>query len=254
MTAADRTSSGRPGSAGERYAEARARLGGAQKSKAGVPAYLRYVNRRIGGWLAAFAHALALTPNHVTALSAACSLVGIALLGFVDPSPAVAVAITFWLLLGFAFDSADGQLSRVRGDGKPSGEWLDHVVDVAKTSTLHAAVAVSLYRFADLSSEVWLLVPLAFGIVALTFFFGMMLRDQLGGKPVAGTGSAAVGSPLRSFVLLPMDYGTLCLTFLFLPWPTAFLVAYGGLLVANVAFCAQSFVKAYRVLAAPAAA
>jgi hypothetical protein len=51
-----------------------------------------------------------------------------------------------------------------------------------------------------------------------------------------------------------MDYGTLCLTFLFLPWPSAFLVAYGGLLLANVAFCAQSFVKAYRVLAAPPAA
>ena len=98
----------------------------------------------------------------------------------------------------------------------------------------------------------WLLVPLAFGIVALTFFFGMMLRDQLGGKPVSGSGAAGVGSPLRSFVLLPMDYGTLCLAFLFLPWPTAFLVAYGGLLLANVAFCAQSFVKAYRVLAAPA--
>ena len=109
--------------AAQRYAEARSRLGGAQKSKAGVPAYLRYVNRRIGGWLAAFAHALGLTPNHVTALSAACSLVGIVLLTLVDPTPPVAVAITFWLLLGFAFDSADGQLSRVRGE-QPYGSFV----------------------------------------------------------------------------------------------------------------------------------
>jgi len=252
MAATEDTTVAVPASASARYAEARSRLGGAQKSKAGVPAYLRFVNRRIGGWLASFAHALRLTPNHVTALSAACSAVGIVLLATTKPTGSVAVAITFWLLLGFAFDSADGQLSRVRGDGKPSGEWLDHVVDVAKTSTLHAAVAVSLFRFGDLDADAWLLVPLAFSIVSITFFFAMMLRDQLGGKPSAGAGKAGVGSAARSFVLLPMDYGTLCLTFLALPWTSAFLAVYTGLLVANVAFASQSFVKAYRTLAAPA--
>lgn len=240
-----------PASVGGRYAEARQRLGGAQKSKAGVPAYLRYVNRRIGGWLASLGYAVGATPNHLTAISAGCSLVGIVLIATVDPTPPVAIAVTFWLLLGFAFDSADGQLSRVRGDGKPSGEWLDHVVDVAKTSTLHASVAVSLFRFGDLASDAWLLVPLAFGIVSITFFFGMMLRDQLGAKPKAGSGAAGVGSAARSFVLLPMDYGTLCLTFLFLPWTTAFLAVYGLLLLVNLAFAAQSFAKAYRALAAP---
>lgn len=251
MTSTGHGTTSAPDSAAARFAEARERLGDAQKGKAGVPAYLRFVNRRIGGWLATFAHALRLTPNHVTALSAGCSAVGIVLLATTSPTVPIALAITFWLLLGFAFDSADGQLSRVRGDGKPSGEWLDHVVDVAKTSTLHAAVAVSLFRFGDLGSDAWLLVPLAFSIVSITFFFAMMLRDQLGGKPTAGAGPVGVGSTARSFVLLPMDYGTLCLTFLALPWTSAFLAVYTALLVANVAFASQSLVKAYRVLAVP---
>ncbi|QXC59136.1 CDP-alcohol phosphatidyltransferase family protein [Aquihabitans sp. G128] len=238
---------------GLRTREALGKLSGAQKSKVGVPAYLRYVNRRAGGWIAAVGYGLGLTPNHLTALSALFSFAAIAALAVVDPGPAAAAAIAVSLLLGYAFDSADGQLSRVRGGGKPSGEWLDHVVDVAKTSSLHAGVLVSLARFADLGSNRWLALPLAFGIVNITFFFGMMLRDQLGGKPAKPTeapSGAGAGSALRSVVLLPMDYGTLCLAFFLLAAPTAFLVAYGALFAFMALFTAQSFVKAYRTLAA----
>lgn len=234
-----------------RFREALAKLGGAQKTKVGVPAYLRFVNRRLGGWLAAAGYGLGLTPNHLTATSAALSAAAIAALALVDPSPAMAVLFTLGLLLGYAFDSADGQLSRVRGDGKPSGEWLDHVVDVAKTASLHAAVAISLARFAHVGDG-WLLVPLAFGIVNITFFFGMMLRDQLGGRPARPTGTddaTGAGSTVRSFVLVPMDYGTLCLVFLTLSAPMVFLTIYTALLLAMVAFTAQSFAKAYRTLA-----
>ncbi|HEX2577165.1 MAG TPA: CDP-alcohol phosphatidyltransferase family protein [Aquihabitans sp.] len=233
-----------------RTSEAMAKLGGAQKSAVGVPAYLRYVNRRVGGWLAALGHGLGLTPNHLTAISAACSAVGIAAIGLVDPSIATGVLVALVLLLGYAFDSADGQLSRVRGGGGPSGEWLDHVVDMAKTGSLHAAVAVGLHRFAGFESEAWALVPLAFGVVNVTFFFGMLLRDQLGGRPPRPDRptSRGPGSPLRSFLLLPMDYGVLCATFVLLGAPRAFLVAYGALLLAMVGFTAQSFVKAYRSL------
>lgn len=236
--------------ASDRFREARAHLAGAQKTVAGVPAYLRYVNRPIGGRLAALAHAVGMTPNHLTALSAACSAAAIALLGSLEPTPVLAVVITFWLLLGFALDSADGQLARVRGSGSPAGEWLDHVVDVARMASLHAAVTVSLYRFGDLGSASWLLVPMAFGIVSVTYFFASMLRDQLGARPVPGSGAAAVGSPLRSLVLLPMDFGVLCFTFLAVPWTGAFLVAYGGLFVVASAFAVQSSVKAYLALAA----
>lgn len=237
----------------ERFAEARRRLSGAQKSSVGVPAYLRFVNRRIGGWLAAGAHGLGLTPNQVTAASAACSALGIAVLALAETSVAVGIAVAVALLVGFALDSADGQLSRVRGDGKPSGEWLDHVVDVAKTVTLHLAVAVAFFRFAPDRSHGWLLVPLAFAITSVTFFFAMMLRDQLGGRPAQpGAGPAggfAPGSVGRSFVLLPMDYGVLCLSFALLGVGDLFLGAYTALFILNVGFAAQSLVKAYRSLA-----
>ncbi|CAN5618509.1 CDP-alcohol phosphatidyltransferase family protein [soil metagenome] len=243
-----------PSGFGPRTKEALGKLSGAQKSAVGVPAYLRFVNRRIGGWIAAVGYGLGLTPNHLTALSALFSFAGIAALVGIDPGPVAAALIAASLLLGYAFDSADGQLSRVRGGGKPSGEWLDHVVDVAKTSSLHAGVVVSLARYGDLGSDRWLAIPLAFGVVNITFFFGMMLRDQLGAKPpkpAAGDASSTgAGSVLRSIALLPMDYGTLCFAFFALAWPTAFLVVYGALFAFMALFTVQSFAKAHRSLSA----
>lgn len=238
-----------PHGVGPRRRHARDRLGGAQKSTVGVPAYLRFVNRRIGGELAALGFGLGLTPNHLTAVSAAWSLAAIVALCLVTPTVPLAIAIAVALLVGFAFDSADGQLSRVRGDGKPSGEWLDHVVDMAKTASLHAAVAVSLFRFGDLDQAGWLLIPLAFGIVNVTFFFAMLLRDQLGGRPARGPADPTAGSIARSVALLPMDYGTLCMAFVLLASAPAFLVAYGALGVFTTAFSARAFVRAYRALA-----
>ncbi|HEX8768804.1 MAG TPA: hypothetical protein VF714_10560, partial [Jatrophihabitans sp.] len=56
-----------------RYAYARSRLAGAQKSSASTPVYLRFVNRKAGGVLAAAAYALRLTPTQVTLASSATS-------------------------------------------------------------------------------------------------------------------------------------------------------------------------------------
>lgn len=228
-----------------RFSQARSRLGSAQKSSVGVPAYLRYVNRPTGGWLASAGYALNLTPNHLTAFSAAFSFAAIAVLCLARPSALMAAVVTLSLLIGFAFDSADGQLSRVRGDGRPSGEWLDHVVDVAKTASLHGAVLVSLHRFSDLAGGPWLLVPLGFGIVNVTFFFGMMLRDQLGGRPPRDPGTASVA---RSLALLPMDYGTLCLVFVTLASTQLFLGLYTALFVFTCLFTVRSFRRAYLTL------
>ncbi len=228
-----------------RYDHARSRLGSAQKSSVGVPAYLRFINRRAGGWMASVGYALQLTPNHLTALSAAFSFSAIAALCLVEPTPLLALLVTLALLVGFAFDSADGQLSRVRGDGRPSGEWLDHVVDVAKTLSLHAAVLVSLHRFTDLAGGAWLLVPIGYGIVNGPFFFGMLLRDQRGGRPPNAPGKASVA---RSLALLPMDYGTLCLVFVTLAGTRLFMGLYTGLFVFTCLFTVRSFVRAYLTL------
>jgi phosphatidylglycerophosphate synthase len=233
---------------GNRYAAARARLAGAQKSSASVPAYLRFVNRRAGGWLASVGYALDLTPTQLTVLSALSSFAGIAVLLFAPASVPVGLLVAALLLLGYALDSADGQLARIRGGGSKAGEWLDHVVDIAKLTSLHAVVAVTVLRRFDVS---WLLLalPLVFGIANATQFLGMMLRDQLrGSRSPARTGGSS--SVLVALLLLPLDHGTLCLSFVLLGYHTAFLVCYGLLALCTVLFAARSLAKAYRGLLA----
>jgi hypothetical protein len=56
------------------------RLSGAQKGAAGAPAYSRFVNRRLGRFLAALAFHAGLTPNAVTGISAAFTATGIGVL------------------------------------------------------------------------------------------------------------------------------------------------------------------------------
>ena len=124
-----------------------ARLAGAQKTTKGAPAYSRFVNRPAGRGLAAVAYLLGMTPNMVTAVSAAFSFAGIGVLIFWHPSALTGMIVCLCLALGYAFDAADGQLARLRGGGSISGEWLDHMVDATKISALHLAVLIGVYRF-----------------------------------------------------------------------------------------------------------
>ena len=235
--------------ADSRYATARARLGGAQKSTASVPAYLRFVNRRAGGWLASVGFALDLTPTQLTVLSAISSFAGIGVLLFAPATVPVGLLVAALLLLGYALDSADGQLARIRGGGSKAGEWLDHVVDMAKLSSLHAVVAVSIIRHFHVS-RLLLALPLVFGIANATQFLGMMLRDQLRGPGARNRADGRSSSMLTAWLLLPLDHGTLCLSFLLLGYHTAFLACYGFLALCTVAFATRSLTKAYRGLVA----
>jgi len=239
-------------SASARFAHARARLAGAQKSTASVPVYLRFVNRRAGGLLAAAGYALRLSPTQVTLLSAASSFLGIAVLIGHRSSVGAGIVVALLLLLGYALDSADGQLARVRGGGSRAGEWLDHVVDVAKISSLHSAVAIAVLRYFDLGSLLYLTVPVIFLVANVTQFFGMMLRDKL--TPAAGPGAgkpAGSSSLLVAWVLLPLDHGTLGLAFLLLGVHILFLWCYALLALCTVLFAARSLSKAYRGLLEP---
>ncbi|HST46802.1 CDP-alcohol phosphatidyltransferase family protein [Jatrophihabitans sp.] len=241
------------GSAGARFGYARSRLAGAQKSTASVPAYLRFVNRRAGGLLAALAYALRLSPTQVTLLSSAVSFCGIAVLALHPATVPGGIVVSLLLLVGYALDSADGQLARVRGGGSRAGEWLDHVADVAKISSLHSAVAIAVLRFFSLDSLLYLLVPVAFGIANVTQFFGMMLRDKLT-VPVpepaspGPSGESGESSLLKAWLLLPLDHGSLALAFLVLGVHTLFLWCYGLLALVTVLFAARSLTKAYRGL------
>ena len=230
------------------FSTALQQLRGAQKSSKGAAAYSRYVNRPLGRVFAAFAASLGLSPNTVTAISALFSFSGIALLVAVPPSPLQSAAVTALLVLGYALDSADGQVARLRGGGTIAGEWLDHVIDALKTSCVHAAVLVSWFRFSDLASE-WSLVPLGFLVVAQLIFFGLVLTDLM--RRLARGSSSMIlkregrTSALYSLAVLPFDYGLLCLVFLLLSTPV-FPVVYGLLFLANALVVPIVFARWFR--------
>lgn len=213
-------------------------LARSQKSSAGAPAYSRYVNRPAGRLIAAVAYRLGLTPNGVTAISALFTFSGIALLALVRPQWWTGIVIALLLMVGYAFDAADGQLARLRGGGSPAGEWLDHMVDAAKISSLHLAVLVGVYRFADVG-EAWLLVPIGYAVVAAVMFFGLILIDLLRRQFTAAGRKLPVRptpSNLRSLLVVPTDYGLLCVAFVLAGNPAVFLWVYLGFFVANTGF------------------
>lgn len=229
-------------------AEAIRSLAVAQKPGRGVSLYSRYINRPLGRLLAAVSHAIGLSPNQVTLISAVLTSAGIVMIATIEPSTPMAVGVTAALLLGFAFDSADGQLARLRGGGSPVGEWLDHIVDSGKMVALHGAVLVFLYRFADLPDDRLLLVPLGFQLVAVVMFAGGLIADLLmRGQPVRSDRPVSLS---RAVLLLPVDYGVLCFVFLFLAVPTVFVAVYAGLFVVNAVLLPVLVVRWFRRLSA----
>lgn len=194
-----------------KFRENYASLAAAQKGSQGVSFYSRWVNRPVGRVLAAGAHVLGLTPNVVSYLSGLVTLAGLVLLVLAPPSPLLGVLVGSLLMLGFALDSADGQLARLRGGGSVLGEWLDHLIDSGKTVLVHTAVLLTAWLHGDVVS-LWLLVPLGYQFVAVVQFSGILLTQFLEARSRATAPRQA--SNLRSFLLLPADYGVLCLAFL----------------------------------------
>lgn len=231
------------------YRDVVAALSSAQKTSKGAPAYSRFVNRRLGRLIAAQAFRMGMTPNGVTAISAFFSFAAIALLALHRPTLWSGLLVCLGLVLGYAFDAADGQLARLRGGGSPSGEWLDHMVDAAKISSLHLAVLISAYRFVDVPRAA-LLIPVGFTVIAVVMFFGMLLNDQLRRQQEGRTGRpvprGAATSFVRSVLVIPTDYGLLCVIFVLLGAPLVFFWVYAALFVANAGFMALASVKWFR--------
>lgn len=225
-------------------------LRGAQKPAKGVSLYSRYVNRPAGRVFAVGAYRLGMTPNQVTLLSAVFTFSALAGVALVRPGPWPALLVYLGLAVGFALDSADGQLARLTGRGGPDGEWLDHVVDCAKMVLVHTAVLVSFQRWFALPGDGWLLLPLGFLFVAVLTFCAGLLRDQLGRTAAAAPAPAAPPSRLRAVALLPADYGVFCLVFLLLGDETAFRVGYAVLAAVHALFLVLFLGKWFRELKA----
>ena len=232
-----------------RYGASLSALRSAQKTPRGVSLYSTRVNRPLGRRLAALADALSLQPNQVTVLSAVCSFVAIAVLAGARPSPGSGVLASGLLVLGFALDSADGQLARVRNAGSASGEYLDHMLDCAGKATLHVAVLVALYRTGERGG--WLLVPLAFQVLALLLFFGVILVGKLheqSARSGAVRAPGGVSSRISPVALLPVDQGVIALSFLLWGWSEAFQVVYVMLLLGHAAVLSAFLVTWFREL------
>lgn len=221
------------------FGEALGRLRDAQKSSRGAPPYSLFVNRPLGRVLAAASYRAGLTPDQVTYLSAACTAAGLLVVAAGPATWWSGVLVSLALVLGYALDSADGQLARLRGGGSMVGEWLDHMIDSAKVSAVHLAVLVSLYRNFDLRPA-WLLVPLVFTVVSAVHFFGMILVDLLARSRRAELGvpapPRAAADLTRTLLKLPTDYGVLCLAFLLLGAHQVFLGVYTLLALATLGY------------------
>ncbi|MER6344505.1 CDP-alcohol phosphatidyltransferase family protein [Streptomyces sp. NPDC001595] len=237
------------------FSNALRQLSQAQKPARGVSLYARFVNRPAGRVLAAAAHRAGLLPNHVTAVSALVTFTAIAATALLPPSRTLGACVAVTLALGFALDSADGQLARLHRSTSRAGEWLDHLMDCGKLLGIHAAVLISCYRWFDLPRPALLLLPIAFQFVAVLLFFGGILAEQLRRRAAeaavaAGGRAAAVPPPstLRAVALLPLDYGLLCLVFLFLGDERLFFALYVTLLAAHVLLLPVFVAKWFREL------
>src|SRR5690606_36875469 len=222
-------------------------LSRAQKPRKGVSLYSRFVNRPLGRILAAALHRAGVGPNQVTLLSAVVTAAGLAILVSQDPTVLSGVAVASLLVLGFALDSADGQVARLSNRSSPAGEWLDHVVDAAKMVAVHGAVLVAVWLRAP-HETAWLLVPLTFQVVATVMFAGGTLTELLKRTLPSGSTAHASSPPstVRALALLPADYGVLALCFVLWGIPSVFQSAYALLLVANSILAALLLAKWFR--------
>lgn len=224
-----------------------AELGAAQKSGAGVPAYLRWVNRGLGRRAAAVAYLCGLTPNAVTLASSLLSAAGLVLLAVATPGFAVGAGVSLLLLAGYALDSADGQLARLTRSGSKQGEFLDHLVDAVRQPAVHLATAVSLAHRADLDGQWPVLVALGFMLVSSAWFFGQILAESLFPSPRTRPGADA---PVWvSFVKVPYDVGFLYLIFFLLGSVAGFVGLYTALFGLTTAVAVASMVRKYHALA-----
>ncbi|WP_422116319.1 CDP-alcohol phosphatidyltransferase family protein [Brachybacterium sp. UNK5269] len=204
------------------------RLDAAQKPGDGVPAYTRWVNRRAARYFcAAFAH-LGATPSMVSVVSILTTLAGLGAFLALHRTPWLAGLVAAVLLaIGYALDSADGQLARLQGSSSLQGEWLDHTLDAVRMPTVHLSIAAG---FLLMDAPLLAVVAAAFSVIASAAFLsqnlGGLLRDR------SHTSRSRVRRH-QSWLLLPADPGVLCWIFVLWAVLPFFGAAYVALFIAN---------------------
>ncbi|MGO1235391.1 MAG: CDP-alcohol phosphatidyltransferase family protein [Microbacterium gubbeenense] len=224
--------------------ELRAELRAAQKSGAGVPAYTRWINRRLARGVAPIAAAWGIGPNTITFFSAALSVAGVAVLIIAPAGLSAGIAAAILLASGYVLDSADGQVARLTRSAGPAGEWLDHVVDAFRTPLIHTGVAIACYVHRP--EDAWVMViALAYALLSSGQFMSQILAEQLSVRH--GRSMAETSGRVKSLVLIPTDPGTLCWAFAL--WATpVFAPVYALLFAANLVHAGASLRRKHRRL------
>lgn len=239
----------------------------AQKSGKDVPAYTRWINRGMARGIAALCASWGWSANAVSAVSAVFSLAALVLLVLLPVAPLTGLLVAVLLAAGYVLDSADGQVARVTGTGSMAGEWLDHVIDAARTPAVHLCVAAGFVQFYGGSAWQWWL-PLVYCALSACHFMSQVLAEQLlrnaaGDALPKMSHPAALTNPVqtgpvtqqpagvaRSIVMVHTDSGTLCWLFLAWGFPPLFLVLYLLMLAANTVTAAVSMSRKFRRLQA----
>jgi len=217
----------------------------AQKRRTGVPLYTLAVNRPVGRVIAA-ASPRGITPNHLTAIGALFTFAGILLLLVWADGSLWGGLVGVALIVGFFFDSADGQLARLRGGGSAAGEWLDHVIDGIRIVLLHVATLAFLLRTEIVPAWLAFTLCTVFVVAASATFFAGSLFEKL--TTSAPSTTVTNGSRLRSALMLPVDYGVTCWIFLLVAVPPVFVVVYALAALAKVGTTSMLLAKWYRTL------
>lgn len=217
----------------------------AQKRRTGVPLYTLAINRPVGRVIAAGSPS-GITPNHLTGIGALFTFAGIlALLLWGEGQPWTAL-VGVALIVGFFFDSADGQLARLRGGGSASGEWLDHVIDGIRIVLIHVATLTYLLRTEVIGRTEAITLCTIFVVAASATFFAGSLFEKL--TTTAAKTTVTSASSARSFLMLPVDYGILCWIYLLLPFVPVFTVVYALAAAAKVVTTTALLGKWYSTL------
>jgi phosphatidylglycerophosphate synthase len=147
------------------------------------------------------------------------------------------------LALGYALDSADGQLARLQGSSSKQGEWLDHTLDAIRLPAVHLTIATALLLQEVPAGAV---IGAVFAVIASASF----LSQNVGGllRDTAGTERTRVRQG-QSWILLPADPGVLCWLFAFWVSIPLFLFLYALLLVTNLLHMTMSTRRRWRELA-----
>lgn len=225
------------------FAESMRRLDGAQKTGIGVPAYTRWVNRRAARYLCAIAEAAGATPAVVSMLSILVTLSGLGTFLALHRTPLLAGIIAAVLLaLGYALDSADGQLARLQNSSSVQGEWLDHTLDSVRIPAVHLTIGAAFL----LHGAPWLAVGAAlFTVVASASFLSQILGSQL--REQSQKAPAQVRR-FQSWILLPVDTGVLCWIFVLWAVLPLFGAVYIALLATNLLHILASTRRRWREL------